>query len=472
MYYAENVLPTNGGYKSISHTLVAPSPSPGTNVNSRVWRITDPLTGYVLYLYTDDSAARTLFVNKLGVYTAVANPAIKTVSRGGRLQNVFILNGLIHLSFAGDIGAANSQTVWTIDANSLALTAHALSGLAYTPDALHFSIAGYLCAISLTSVAWSSTLLIYDFTPSLLTGAGSIAVQDLQSSAVPVQAQGGAILVGLKNCVAMSFSNNARYPFTFQTITGSAGASIGPYDLNVPGQRYVGTAADSSGCYTLNDFTIQRVTLNSASPVFPEVSDFFDANELEDFNPTTYEITRAQGTLFKPTMIKTLFGRYIVVAYHQTVQGIPATFALVFDLQLKRVGRLKLLFDAADMIEWNDSIAYVTTNGAIYTADTNTASPHNGVLALGKFQYARTALLTLEAVGIESVMPADNFTCTNLPTLDGNTFLTPVVLYALPPSGVLRSFLSHTSGVNHTLIIKGQFDINTVEITYIVEGQQ
>jgi hypothetical protein len=271
----------------------------------------------------------------------------------------------------------------------------------------------------------------------------------------------------------MSFSNNARYPFTFQTITGSAGAFVSPVDVNVPGQRYIGQAADSTGCYTVNEFTIQRLTLNSATPVFPELSDFFDSNYIEFLNDITYDVTRAPGSIVTPTLIKTLFSRYVIVVYKQTFNTLSQTIGLIFDSQLKRVGRLKFITnDVVDMIEWHDSIAYVTSVGAIYTADTGDAAAHTGLLMIGKFQHVRNSMLTLQAVAFESVIEGDNFIVSNLATLTGDNFLPEVVLYPQDASGALRNFLANAPGMNHTIVCKGKFDLQTLEIEYVVEGMR
>jgi hypothetical protein len=117
------------------------------------------------------------------------------------------------------------------------------------------------------------------------------------------------------------------------------------------------------------------------------------------------------------------------------------------------------------------SIAFLQSNGTIYLLNFDLSSTdRDGVMLLGKYQYVRTRLLTLQGVEVETVDEAATFTLEDLPTLDGKTFETPVAGYLQHTGAKCREYKFHNTAVNHSLLCKGAFNLHSLLLNFTVHG--
>jgi hypothetical protein len=152
----------------------------------------------------------------------------------------------------------------------------------------------------------------------------------------------------------------------------------------------------------------------------------------------------------------------------------------VWDTQLNRYGKIKIphthIFDFDSYIVIINSATGICKKLYFDLNSQLDADKHSGVILLGKFQYVRSRNLKLEGVEIETVphvdnLSTDNFSCALIPSFDGANFSTPSNLQVKLISGDLRSYYAHKEAKNHSVLIKGGFDINTIQLTFTPGGK-
>jgi hypothetical protein len=208
----------------------------------------------------------------------------------------------------------------------------------------------------------------------------------------------------------------------------------------------------------------------------PELSDFLTGKRFEDMDSGTLLLTQQNLTSPLKKRIEFISGRFLIVSY-----GIHSfTHSLVYDTALQRFGKLKLphtsviqygFLDADDADTPKKQIALVQSDGTVKTVEfaAGVISP-DSVLLMGKFQYIRTRAVQLDAVEVESVDPADALEVYDLPSLDGKTLSAPVSGYLMPALGMSRRYHFRNSAMNHTVLIKGTFRLDSVQIAFNVHG--
>jgi hypothetical protein len=167
--------------------------------------------------------------------------------------------------------------------------------------------------------------------------------------------------------------------------------------------------------------------------------------------------------------------RYIVISY-----GINfLTHALVYDIAQRRFGKLKQPHVATIQYELpataiteipKQSLGLLQANGSLQVVDFAAYSDVSyGVIALGKYQFVRSRLLTLDEIQVENVMDQNNFECLVFYALDGkNTQIyTPT---PLDIAGKLVVYGSRITGLNHSLVFKGSFQMNSLVLSFHTDG--
>lgn len=325
----------------------------------------------------------------------------------------------------------------------------------------------YMIVWSGSTTAWSSTIDPTDFTPSLVTGAGGGSVAGAKGTIVAcVSHVLGFIVYTDSNAVAALYSGNARYPFNFREIVSSGGlASI----------NMVAVDAATGSHYAYTTSGLQLISTSQAQIVYPDATDFIAGKLLEDFNETTNQFI---STILSTTMqkrVNVISERYLVISYGIT----EFTHAIIFDLAQKRWGKVKI--DHTSTFEFEiaamgvteipkQSIAFLQSNGSVQVVNFDTNAESNGVLILGKFQFVRARLLGMDTIDLEDVKESGSFSLVLQSALDGKNFTnsTPTLIYS---SGKLRRYGSDKVGINHSLVCKGQFNLNTFVLVFHVHGK-
>lgn len=315
-----------------------------------------------------------------------------------------------------------------------------------------------------SGIAWSSTIDPTDFIPSLVSGAGGGQVEQAKGNIVTcVASPTGFVVFTTQNAVSAVYTNNSRYPFNFREVLGSSGID------NIDQVAY---AANSNLVYAYTSSGVQAIGTQQAQTILPDVTDFLSGQVFEDFDETSSQFTRTILTAELKKRITVISDRYLVFSYGITTY----THALVFDMAQKRFGKLKKTH--ATLLEYENiantpieisknSIALVTNRGEFNVVNFTPRPNGNsyGVLLLGKYQYVRPRFLQLDEITVENVSNTSTFVCKILSSFDGKNQIvsTPAVLEV---AGKLIQYGSRAMGLNHSLLLIGNFNLNTVVLTF------
>jgi len=336
---------------------------------------------------------------------------------------------------------------------------------------------GYMIAWSTSAVAWSSTITPTDFTPSLITGAGGGSVQGLEGNIFVCAAHiFGFIVFGQRNCVAAVYSGNARYPFNFRKIIGGGGLA----QYYIPS---IALDAESGNLYAWTSAGLQIVSVTQAQPVFPELTNFLGGSRFEDFNDGTLAFTETDvtaGTM--PHRLAVISDRYLIISYAATITAGPIqlyTHALVYDISMKRWGKLKAnhigVFEVSvtDIAELSprSNIGLLAADGSVSNVDFSYLATSGGTIILGKYQHARDRMITLEQIDLEYVQSTANVNVYDMVTYDGKTFQPPQLLTAIANTNAPQ-YPTRLTGMNHSVIIQGIWQLDSMMLTYHSNGRR
>jgi hypothetical protein len=453
VFYMENVLPTVSGFQSIGYDVITPGIVGKTNAVT-----------YELIIDGSGNTQYVMFDNTGGIYyQTLTGWAISALSIAGTVRTFAYVNGITYM-YVANVGCFT----WNFATNQF--VAQTLTGL--TPANIFGICAsfGYLIAWTVNTVFWSSLIDPTDFTPSLVTGAGSESVQGAKGAITYcVQHTQGFIVYTSENAVASIYSGNANYPFNFRPIVSSGG--VGSLDL-------IGYDANTGNHYVYSTSGLQILSTTQTQTVIPELTDFISGRVFEDFNQVSMTFsTTALNTPMKKKL-NVISDRYLVMSY-----GVNSlTHILVYDLSLKRWGKLKI--PHVDVVEYKlpssvvveipkQSIAFLQADGTVVVVDYDPYIPNTqGLILLGKYQYIRGRLLTMETIQIENVMRWSGFKLTLFSSLDGKTTQTPTTLLPLNTTSQLGTFNTRITGVNHSVMLQGGFNIESMELTFHVSAKR
>ena len=473
VYYCHNVMPTAEGLQSIGYT-------------DRIAAADDPVVDNFVAIYTSQNVD--------------FQPVLIAHTRDGRNFELNVFNQWV------EVNTIPGTTPFTVITTAIVggQTYFCFSGLGvyYFDQVTHLfvkvtligvsdadvrgitSSSGYLIAWTKNYVGWSSALahLIvsdpFDFTPSLVTGAGGGQVEDAKGLInICVPHQMGFIMYCNQNAVGAVYTNNARFPFNFKEIPGAGGL----IDIAL-----ISTESNSTNHYAYTTAGLQSVTMTSGVPVMSEVSDFLSGKYFEDFDDNTNTFSHVALTVPMNKAINVVVDRYVVISYGRFFNGTVTKFthALVYDLGQKRFGKLKIdhedvynygfasLSDANFSDSIRESVGFFHRTGMVKTVNFEvTDDTANGTLVLGKYQYVRSRLLTLDGIELENIFPTSTFSVSNLLSLDGkNTSLRAVT--AIDPVGNLRTYAVRQTGINHSLLIKGSFYLSSILLKFHISGRR
>ena len=453
IYYCHNVMPFAQGFQSVGYLEVAPSSIYSTTF-SFIFLLRDNLDNKA-YLGVDASGA--FYINTGGTWVS----KITVLGAAGKLITTAYVQGTTYI-YVSNIGC------YKYDFGTGVFIAVTLTSLDPTQVLGIFGAVGYLLTFNIATVAWSSTIDPTDFTPSLVTGAGSGSVEGARGGIIFVIPHLlGFIVYTSANAVAGIYSGNARFPFNFREIVGSGGTT----DISL-----VANDAGSSSHYAYTTSGLQLVSTSYTSTTNPEITDFISGKLFEDFNTTTNTFSQTVLTSTMKKAVSVISERYLVVSYGIT----ELTHALVYDIVQKRYGKLKITHVASFEYELTNpgvteipkqAIGFMQKDGRIVTVDFNVYSNATGVMVCGKYQYVRSRLLQLDSVILEDIITDENFTLKVWAALDGkvNVETTPTLLSS---AGKQQIYGCRAEGVNISLLFKGQFKVESLVLAFNVTGRR
>lgn len=455
LYFCENVLPTGYGYQSVTRPQLFPDSASGKQFKRVVpIQSADGKTAYLAQTVDGHVFIRrstsTDWEDQGGGYS-------------GRITTAYWF-GRTHIFF-------EKQFCMYYDFDLNVLVSYALTALDETKILGVFTAGSYFCAYDDVTIFWAvPDTFPPDFTPSLITGAGSISLSAAKSAINVVQSHGsGAVVYTAANAVLMVDTGNALYPFSFKELPGCGGLT--DVEMAV-------TDVNASGQYVYTTSGMQLVTGQGASTVMPELTDFLSGTQYEYWNGEEIRsITLSGSNLHKKLNI--IADRYLCISYGTS--PLVFEFVLVYDLTLKRWGKLRHfhtdLFElSADFSNVNDmpkrSIGLLEIQGrVVYVSFDPSKYSTDSVMILGKFQYVRTRHLQLEKVSLECIDFFHSTTVSDIATDDGKTPARKVNGYQTA-GWRTRDYLFRVTGYNHSIVVSGGFNINSVILHFNVHGRR
>lgn len=381
-----------------------------------------------------------------------------------------------------------------------------LTGLDVTAIVGISKYSNYLLAHTVDTIFWSSELNPTDFTPSLVTGAGSITPNPVRGKIVYLhETNNGFLIFTSANVVYAKYTGDRNFPFSFTEVLNSGGITT---------KNHVVKVTNDDNLYFWGTKGCQSIVVSSGAcdNVLPELQDFLSSHLIEDYNTTDgYTVpTNTSGIWASQTqswagiiggstglkqipiigklevMFRMIANRYFVVSY-----GLPTTevvkifrWAFVFDMQLKQWGKLKLdHVDCLDLedTQWsgdqsvsyepNHAMGFIQPDGSLWALDSeiNNTNISDSVVVFGKIQDNRNKVNTLQMVELENGKQST----TNLQvltSLDGKNFNPPITPMKQIDAPNLQKWLLRTTGINHMLVFTGSFDIVNLQAMLIVLG--
>jgi len=488
VFYMHNSMPTEQGYQSIGFATVVAAmdgepvdfdqastlldaagnkflyvPAAGKNYvfDAPVleWASVSPITGLA-----EDVLVTTAFVQG-ETYIFYARKKCIKYNRTTKVFDEVILIGLVPENIVGIVGSNGYLLCWDFN------------GVLY----------------------WSSAVNPLDFVPSLITGASSGNITDLKGSVVVILSTiNGFIVYGTGNAVGGSFTGNIRFPFTLKEIPGSGG---------IRSKEHVSFESNIEKHYALTSAGLQTLTKTTSEVVLAETSDFITSRTFEDYDEATKIFTVTYLTTDPLVKLTVIGSRYFVLSY-----GISTyTHALIYDIVQKKWGKVKLTH--VDCFQFNapnlyGEITYAmllalgftydslmdTSYADLFTTMVTAERPrriigflqrdgtvqvlrfdlgqldHSGVFLLGKYQFTRGHDVQILGFEVENIDQGSNYTAFVLPTLDGKTFQAAVTPVLKTGTGKARKYQVRKTGVNHTLLFHGSFNLTSVLLHYSQAG--
>ena len=455
MYYCHNVVPTQQGIQSVSYSDLIAGIS-GETLFAGILSLRDSLNRVAYLGYTSDGrfyVSTSPFNSWTLVYTLPA-AAGKLITRAYAQGTTYI--------YIANVGCyrydfATSQLV-LVTLNGL----NAASVIGVT------SLAGYLIVWTADTIGWSAIANPTDFVPSLATGAGSGSVEGAAGSIqICAAAYAGFLAYTTGNVVAVTYTGNSQYPFIFRALPNSGGLKRvihADYDSNA-GQQYAYT---TSG--------IQLFDVQKSQMILSDLTDFLAGSEFEDCDVTSGTITKTKMSLNTSMVkaVKLVANRYLIVSYGLT----SFTHAILYDMQLKRFGKLRVPHvQCVDLLLGEDnqdvprqSIGFLQPSGNVkfVNFDTYTDAP-DAIALLGKYQLVRSRTLQLHSVELENIEASDTFNLRDAVSLNGKD--TTLHNMTLAEEGELsRKYTTRLTGKNHSLMLTGAFSLNSLMLTFSVQG--
>lgn len=474
--YGENILPTADGYQSVGYKADATS-FPGGAVDRVDILARVPLAGTSSleinlqlnaidgYAYTNGTWSAITFS---GAWLYVGGNDITTATVNG-VCYLFTAGALYTVTYPGPVTITNiSATVLPVG---------------FLTDKLSMCGAyNYLIFASTDTIYWSSTTTATDFTPSLVSGAGSGRVNGTAGNMKYLRATSFGMLAFCEsNVVSGVYTGNSRYPWRFTPVNNSEGAGS-------PNQ-IAGRFTDAYYFFLTNRGTIQQVNANTADTLGQEVSELFERLKYSDtFNYATnvFSVESKTGTVnnFKLSYVN---NRFIIISMYKTTGANPTyKEAIVYDNYFKRYGKLNVEHTSiAEAPTTSNALHKILIINSVLGTSPSLIQDVNdptvtmqGVMVLGKFQYVRSRQICLDEIAFEAsqlselVTPA-NFSAYAIPTLDGKTFQPAQQMYTVPAetTGAVQTYYSTAEGKNVSLLIKGAFDLCSVDMLFHLGGQ-
>ena len=521
LVYCENVMPVSEGIRSVGYTQLIP-PTVETDFN-QIFALRDDQENTVLYSpsagknYIYDTATSTWNSNTFAsIHVATVHETSENTEATAKVTYAYV-DGKTFVCYSRlkkliDIGGGDTAIVdaslmyWNPFGQNLTPAGILITNLPFPVGEIDgiSSSNGYLLIYSGLSVAWAPfNGTEFDFTiyaNNNYTGAGYQIPEDVQGPIKAIVAvSGGFLIFTSKNCIAANYhAQNIQAPWVFREVANAGGI-----------ESYEQATVEGSLGYVIAYTTvgIQKVTLNSAEDMFPDVSDFISSRYIERYNFDSQELREGATTLDMYIKVTTVANRYVVISYG-TYPGIYS-FSLVYDNSLKRWGKLRMVHKDCFYYSYGVTSAsptYAMLGDLNYedfptdtyaslsqTSEPITAAPHGlaflldtgevkianwsnqlrdtqdeAVAIIGRVQLTRTSNVQINRVELEGFRSGGIFI---QPSYNGKTLYPAEQLVTIDSANNYLSAGCLIDCKNFNLVIDGTFDLSTVIVEATTSGK-
>lgn len=489
--FLENVVPTVEGYQSVGFVQETAFPSPAN------------IVGMVELRDFNQGLAQVFFRHGLTTGAVYHNGTwrnLNVTGAGGKTFDVY--SGFSYAAIRGKTYIYNSPNLFELVSTTfLGIPVFELSfvddtsgtGATLTPSSvLSGTVAigssyGYLLLLKRnpltgkeTTLLWSSLLDETEFTPSLATGAGGGALENIEGTGQYLLSTSYGFRVYADNIVEAVYTGNARYPFRF---SGRNADGVPLSSAALYGQR-----DSDTHFYVSKNRAINVVARNDSSALAPELSEFLERfKSVKDFYnavTNTFVTSGVPEGANTHIAIASLGERYLLVSTGNATLSafFPVIYSecYVFDRLLGRYGKLKIrhthLFENHSATVGANTMVFLdTSTGKTSAMSLDVSNPyvtHEGVLLLGRFQGVRARRICLEEITFESAGILKDYASLHIfPSNDGKTLLPAVTPYETAASNKdVKQYLAHVEAQNIHLLVKGKFDLSNLEFKFHLGG--
>ena len=516
--YAENVLPVAEGIRSVSFRSLIP-PSPHSDFDS-VFPLRDADENHILF---SPSFGRN-YIHNPTTNTWAASPTIPAIWAANLAAGIditrsrvtycyvdgqtFVCYSRLHGTLTAPPHTAIDMSImrWNPATQSLQPSTGFITNLPFPIGEIDgiASSAGFLIVWSGISIAWAPfTGTAFDFSPIInmgFSGAGRQIPQDIKGPITTIISAGsGFIAFTARNAIGASFhANNISSPWVFREIPSVGG--LESYE-----QATVETQLERLVALTTSG--LQTISINSGSAVFPSLADFITGRRFETYSAPDKRLfpTAVNTDIF--VKINAIGSRYLAISYG-FFPGI-FSFALVYDSQLQRWGKIRLVHRdcfnyiyKAPMValtygnlvdvsyaatlprsyaEMNitptgltpaqHAMAFLLETGEVRVASwstENTVDSHNAVAILGAVQLSRTRNIQLNRIEVEGM---HNGTISVQTSSNGRTIDTVVPTTIIEQAQDLQIAGCMVDCKNFNLVIEGNFNLSTLIVEALPTGR-
>lgn len=514
--YAENVVPLAEGYGSVNYVnrIAATVNSDFSNM----FPLRDADENAVLYSpsagknYVYDPVAGAWESNTIAsIFPTLTLASGSTTPQNARVSYAYV-SGYTFICYSKLIsttGVDMSIMYWEPGTSALTAATALVTDIPFDAGTIDgiASSSGFLIVWSGIEIAWAPWSLglgVFSFNryyEADLSGAGLSTPEDVKGPfRAIVGVAGGFLAFTDKNCIAASYhAQNVAFPWLFREVAGAGG--IESYEqLTVEGALGVVYAYTTAG--------FQKITLNSATQIQPQLADFITGRQYETYDTASHVLTTISSTNDLYTKVTNIGNRYIAISYG--LAPLAYEYILLYDLYLERWGKLKfahvdcfnyvyvpsnssLTYAAAAAIMYSDmatdsygstravsagdlvaaphSLGILTANGAIYLAnwDTTVKSVGDvGVLVIGRVQVSRSRQTQLNRIEAEGLYSGN---ISVIPSYDGRSLNAAIPLVEISRVGDYYLGGTMIDCKNFNMAIVGTFDLSTVIVETNTSGQ-
>ena len=331
--FCENVMPTSFGVQSVNFINSTNPFDGGVLVADQLFYVISPVDGQ-RYLTNFDRVSGRLYIYSHEqkhwqmMFTGPAHDfpyATVAIVQGRTFVYLRGMTGLWEFlgynTFTGFFNGVDITPLGISDLSSFSGIVGANNYLIlYTPYALYYTIPD--------SIPGN----IPDFTPSLgPTGAATetpSVLRGLIEVCFPVA--DGFVMFTSTSIIAAYYSGNIRFPWSYRELENSA-PIVSLDSVAVDRENYARYVNTTGG--------ILKLAKSSATPMYPEATEFFSTGRYEYYDWPTHSILFRDTT--EPVNIGVAYvgGRWLVLSYGERAENI-FTHAIIWDEHLKRWGKV------------------------------------------------------------------------------------------------------------------------------------